>query len=146
MMEFPIQSFEGLVGGFIGVAILINAIIFGLGLNRNADRNLPNGSIIGTIWIILIGCMAYSQWLLIQSSDIVWVQWLIPALFLLCILYPIYTAGFRSKKISMYMTVFTVIFSLFIVHILYQFNWISAALIALTTAWTLYVSYVTVSL
>jgi tryptophan-rich sensory protein len=146
MIEFPIQSLEGLIGTFIGLGVLVNTIIFGLDLNRRNQRGLPDGSIIGTVWLILIGCMAYAQWLTIKSCDIVWVQWLIPGLFFYCILYPVYTLGFRSKKISMITTVLAVFLSLMIVNILYAFNWIAAALIGLTTVWTLYVSYMTVSL
>jgi len=146
MIEFPIKTLGSLLGWFIGLGVLINAIIFGIGLNRTRERGLPSGAIIGTIWLILIGCMAYAQWLLIQSCDLIWVQWLIPSLFLFCVLYPVYTLGFRSKKISMITTIFTVLFSLTIVNILYEFNWISAALISLTTLWTLYVSYMTISL
>ena len=144
MIDFPIQSLEGLLIWFIGLGLIINSIIFWLGLYSQGNPRLPSGSIIGSVWIFLLTCMAIAQWLIIQSCDYKWVHWLIPLLFIYCILYPIYTGGFNSKKMSDISTVLSVIFSGYIAYILYSYNWIAAGLIGLTTLWTLYVSYMTV--
>jgi TspO/MBR family len=144
MIDFPIQTLEGLLGWFIGLALVINGVIFWLGFYRKGGRGLPPGSIIGSIWVFLIGCMAYAQWLILQSCDYRWVHWLIPGLFTFCILYPLYTAGFSSKKISDISTVLSFALSGYIAYILYSYNWLAAGLIGLTTLWTLYVSYITI--
>ena len=144
MIDFPIKTLEGLLVWFIGLSLVINGIIFSLGLYRQGARGLPPGYIIGSVWVFLIGCMAYAQWLILRSCDYNWVHWLIPGLFGYCILYPVYTAGFRNKKISDISTVLAVILSLSISYILYSYNWLAAGLIALTTLWTLYVSFITV--
>jgi hypothetical protein len=144
MIDFPIQTLEGLLGWFIGFTLVINGVIFWLDLYKKSGRGLPSGCIIGSVWVLLIGCMAYAQWLILQSCDYRWVHWLIPGLFLYCILYPLYTAGFSSKKISDISTVLCVIFSGYIAYILYSYNWLAAGLIGLTTLWTLYVSFMTV--
>lgn len=141
MIDFPVQTLEGLLILFIGLGLAINGAIFSLGLYKNGGRGLPSGSIIGSIWIFLIGCMAYAEWLILQSCDYKWVHWLIPGLFLYCILYPVYTAGFSSKKISDISTILSAILSGYIAYILYSYNWISAGLIGLTTLWTLFVSF-----
>ena len=144
-MEFPITSLYGLLSTFIGITIIINGIIFYSGYEKNNIKGLPPGYIIGLVWTFLIGCMAYSQWLLLQSIRIsdIWIQWLIPSLFLWCILYPAYTSGFRSKKISDIAVVVSWYFSIIVGLLLYKYNWISAGLIGLTTLWCSYVAFVT---
>jgi len=144
-MEFPIRDQMTLFILFIVIAIIVNIVSLSYGYNSSMKyTNLPPGYIIGIIWIILIGCMAYAQSQVLLSSKKKWIEWLIPLLFLYCILYPFYTYGFSNKCISKIANIGTILFSLFIVIILYNISMHSAAgLIGLTTIWSSYATWST---
>jgi len=68
-MEFPIRDQMTLFILFIVIAIIVNIVSLSYGYNSSMKyTNLPPGYIIGIIWIILIGCMAYAQSQVLLSS------------------------------------------------------------------------------
>lgn len=144
-MDFPIRDLPTLVLIFVGIAVIVN--LFSLSYSRSEYREykgLPPGYIIGFIWIFLIGCMAYAQSLVLSLSKKKWIQWLIPALFLYCVLYPFYTNAFRNERVSQLANIGSVLLSLFIAILLYNISIPTAAgLIGLTTVWSAYATYAT---
>jgi tryptophan-rich sensory protein len=93
---------EGLAANlvvFVGAPLVLNGVIFGLGVNRSggAQTGLPPGWVVGTIWLVLFAGMGAVRWLLLRVSSthkeqrrVEWVS----LLAVLCLLYPVYTVGF----------------------------------------------------
>jgi len=148
-MDFPIKNLTTLLLLFIGTTVFINGIIFYFRLYKKTYSNKPiPGYIIGTIWTILIGCMAYAQYLVLQKIEKIekidnknkYIQWLIPFLFIYCILYPFYTLGFTNKSVINFTNILTIILSAFIVYSIYDITKMGAFFISLTTIWAIYVT------
>lgn len=142
-----------LLGLFIGITIIVNAYLFSSKnsyvSNSIRYRLLPPSYIIATVWTILIGLMAYSQWLVYNQikgrtgRKGSWKLYLIPVLFIYCVLYPFYTMGFRNKKIVDFANVLTIILSGFIAWSIYDITQIGSYMIFLTTIWSTYATIAT---
>ena len=64
------------IGGFISLAVAMNAVVYGLGWNREASMRmysepekkamelLPPGYVIGFVWFVLFGFFGYVHYLL----------------------------------------------------------------------------------
>jgi len=146
-------SLYALIGLFVSITIIVNAYLFS---SKNSYvssglkyRLLPPSYIIATVWTILIGLMAYSQWLVYtqikdgKGGKGLWKLYLIPVLFIYCVLYPFYTMGFRNKKIVDFANVLTIILSGFIAWSIYDITQIGSYMILLTTLWSTYATLAT---
>jgi len=143
-------SLYTLLGLFIGITIIANVYLFSSKnsyvSNSIRYRLLPPSYIIATVWTILIGLMAYSQWLVynqIKDGKGLWKLYLIPILFIYCVLYPFYTMGFRNKKIVDFANVLTIILSGFIAWSIYDITQIGSYMILLTTLWSSFATLAT---
>jgi tryptophan-rich sensory protein len=144
-MRFPVDNLNHLLVTFIGIAVLINGILFYFGIyDPVVNKRLPPGYVVGIVWTVLIGCMAYSQYLVMQKTKGGYVQWLIPALFLYCVLYPFYTTGFRNKCIIDFANVLTIIFAAVVAYVLYDITKKGSLLISLTAVWASYATWATI--
>jgi len=147
MMDFEILYTKNglylLVALFVGISFMMNAYIFSRnisGKRRNLSL-LPPSYIIAIVWTILIGLMAYSQWLVMKIAKRSWKVWLIPLLFLYCVLYPFYTYGFSNKKIVDLANVFTILFSGFAAWSIYDITHTGSYFIFMTTLWSAFATY-----
>lgn len=145
-------SLYTLLGLFVGITIIVNAYLFSSKnsyvSNSIRYRLLPPSYIIASVWTILIGLMAYSQWLvytILKGRKDNWKLYLIPVLFIYCVLYPFYTMGFRNKKIVDFANVLTIILSGFIAWSIYDITQIGSYMILLTTLWSAYATLATFS-
>jgi len=148
-------SLYTLLGLFIGITIIVNVYLFSSKnsyvSNSIRYRLLPPSYIIATVWTILIGLMAYSQWLVYtqikdgKGGKGLWKLYLIPILFIYCVLYPFYTMGFRNKKIVDFANVLTIILSGFIAWSIYDITQIGSYMILLTTLWSSFATFATFS-
>jgi tryptophan-rich sensory protein len=144
MMQFPIRRLSVLLTLFVGLTILINIGLFSFRVYDPVKYDmLPPGYVIGTIWILLIGGMAYSQFLVLQKTTNPYIQWLIPMLFVYCILYPFYTTQFKNKKVSQYANLGSIGLSLGVVIAIYPVSTLASSIIALTTVWSSYATWAT---
>ena len=149
-------SLYTLLGLFIGITIIVNVYLFSSKKSYVSNsiryRLLPPSYIIATVWTILIGLMAYSQWLVYnqikdgrdkKGRKGNWKLYLIPVLFIYCVLYPFYTMGFRNKKIIDFANVLTIILSGFIAWSIYDITHLGSYMIFLTTIWSTYATIAT---
>ncbi len=86
---------------FAGLPLLVNGLIFGLGKQRagGPQTGLPPGWVVGAIWLALFAGLGVARWLLLRSAGSQGerrrVEWVSVVAFL-CLLYPLYTAGFND--------------------------------------------------
>ncbi|MGA8939921.1 MAG: TspO/MBR family protein [Acidobacteriaceae bacterium] len=96
----------GLAGNmvlFVGLPLVLNGLIFGLGWERSSgpQTGLPPGWVVGAIWLVLFAGMGIARWLLLRAAvtrgdvNVRRVEW-VSLLAFLCLLYPLYTAGFSN--------------------------------------------------
>ena len=154
MKLFKIQgNKKGLLKLFISTALIVlavNSIIFIFNF-RNSNTNLgivrspllPAPYIIGTVWLFLILCMSFSQWILIKKNTHKNNLFLIPILFIICILYPFYTQKFNNESISLIANLVVISYSSFISGKIYNISKISSFLMFLTAIWVAFATYAT---
>jgi tryptophan-rich sensory protein len=150
-MDFNgVSGLYKLVFLFIITTVIINVYTFSNNYQKNNYNNtkeyplLPPPYIIAIVWTILIGFMAYSQWIILQKTKTNtnnWKRWLVPILFIYCILYPFYTKGFTNKRIIVTANIFTIILSAFIAYSIYNITNIGSYLIFMTTIWSSFATY-----
>jgi tryptophan-rich sensory protein len=104
----------------IVAALLMNALIYGMGWNSSSKSNdnnngngpvrknnpvLPPGWVIGLAWVVILGCLGYVYFLLssIGAGAILFI-------ILWCLMYPVLTGGLR-KNIGPIMNTATLILS-----------------------------------
>jgi len=144
MWRFPIRRLSSLVILFVGLSVLINIRVFSYRVYDPVEYEmLPPGYVIGSIWMVLIAIMAYSQYTVLQKTENGYIQWAIPTLFLYCILYPFYTGQFRDRTVSQYANIGSVLLSLYVSAWVYPISSTASAGIALTTAWSSYATWAT---
>lgn len=143
-MRFPVRTLTLLIVLFMGTSALINAGLFSFRVYEPVKyRLLPPGYVIGTIWMALIGAMAYSQFLVMRSTASGYVEWLIPGLFLYCIMYPFYTSQFQDRTVSQYANLGSILVSFVVAVLVYRISAVASALIAWTTVWASYATWAT---
>jgi benzodiazapine receptor len=88
------------IAAFVGVAVIVNAIIFAIGIGQGNDAVTrlswaPPGWVIGAIWVVLFAFYAVAHWLLRQRGDSGRraARWVV-AIVLWDLAYPLLTWGF----------------------------------------------------
>jgi tryptophan-rich sensory protein len=102
------------VGGALVIVVILNALIFALGWGTTPVRApafLPPPIVIGTVWLILFGCMALARWELNRAMAPRSGKAPLIALFTLCATYPFYTAGLQNDVIGEAANVTLVLFA-----------------------------------
>ena len=128
---------------FIGTTAIVNAFLFSNKITGSVKyKRLPSPFIIACVWTVLIGFMAYSQWLVLQKTTKgSWKRWLIPLLFIFCVLYPFYTMGFQNKKMIFLANIITILLSLSVALSIYTITRIGSFMIFMTTLWSSFATY-----
>lgn len=103
---------RGTIGLFVGAALAVNALVFGMGGHRAAEsgrtRLVPPGPVVGLVWTSLFGLMGYAQWRqavdrrrkLVRPSGAA-------LLACFCLVFPFYAVGSRSRIVPQAGTVGT---------------------------------------
>jgi len=134
----------------LAITTVINGIIFIFNINQSVTQPskpeyplLPSSWMIGLIWTILIGFMAYTQWLLIKKTRDHKLLSLVPILFLNCVLYPLYSQGFTNDFNQLLGNLFTITFAAFITGRIRSISMLGSNLILVVTLWSLFATFAT---
>jgi tryptophan-rich sensory protein len=89
--------------------LALNGFIFFIGWNT-AGQALrlswaPPGAVIGAVWVGLFAAVGYAHGLLVAQSNPR--HWLVAALLLACLAYPLYTGGLQAGQVAFYGTLAT---------------------------------------
>jgi len=144
---------RGLIQLFVislGITTVINGILFTFNINQSVTQPikpeyplLPSSWMIGLIWTVLIGFMAYTQWLLIKKTRDRTILSLVPILFLNCVLYPLYSQGFTNDFNQLVGNLFTIAFAAYITGRIRNITILGSNLILIVTLWGLYAIFAT---
>ncbi len=105
------------------------------------NRFFPKGYFIGFIWTILVIFQTFVFKILkSQTSSL-----LVLILILNCFLYPVYTLGFSNLSMIILGNLTTLIFSSFTAGLIYVESKILSILIAFTSLWVLFVTYLLIN-
>jgi tryptophan-rich sensory protein len=134
----------------IGITTVINGILFTFNINQSVTQPikteyplLPSSWMIGLIWTILIGFMAYTQWLLIKKTRDQIMLSMVPILFLNCVLYPLYSQGFTNDFNQLVGNLFTITFAAFITGRIRSISALGSNLMLMVTLWALFATFAT---
>ena len=134
----------------LSIATVINGIIFTFNINQSVTQPikteyplLPSSWMIGLIWTILIGFMAYTQWLLIKKTRDRSLLSIVPILFLNCVLYPLYSQGFTNDFNQLIGNLFTITFAAFITGRIRSITKLGSNLMLMVTLWSLFATFAT---
>ena len=144
---------RGLIQLFVislGITTMINGILFTFNINQSVTQPikpeyplLPSSWMIGLIWTVLIGFMAYTQWLLIKKTRDLALLSLVPILFLNCVLYPLYSQGFTNDFNQLVGNLFTIAFAAYIAGRIRSITSVGSNLMLLVTLWALFATFAT---
>lgn len=134
----------------LSIATLINGIIFTYNINQSVSQPikpeyplLPSSWMIGLIWTVLIGFMAYTQWLLIKKTRDRALLSIVPILFFNCVLYPLYSQGFTNDFNQLIGNLFTITFAAFITGRIRSMTKLGSNLMLMVTLWSLFATFAT---
>ena len=134
----------------LGITTVINGILFTFNINQSVTQPikteyplLPSSWMIGLIWTILIGFMAYTQWLLIKKTRDRSLLSIVPILFLNCVLYPLYSQGFTNDFNQLIGNLFTITFAAFITGRIRSISALGSNLMLMVTLWALFATFAT---
>jgi len=134
----------------LSIATVINGIIFTFNINQSVTQPikpeyplLPSSWMIGLIWTVLIGFMAYTQWLLIKKTRDPALLSIVPILFLNCVLYPLYSQGFTNDFNQLIGNLFTITFAAFITGRIRSMTKLGSNLMLTVTLWSLFATFAT---
>jgi tryptophan-rich sensory protein len=122
--------------------LIMNGIIFSLHWSTatapHPNPMLPPGWAVGSIWMLLFLAMGLARWLarLISAPSARWID----ALAILCLLYPLYTAGLSNDTVGLIGALHTAGFAAFILTRLQRVSKLAALLTSLVLLWLLYAS------
>lgn len=130
----------------LGITGLINGAIFSYqtngvtGINaQDSEFFFPSSKIIGSVWSFLVACLAFSFSRLVKKNTI-HAAWIF-GLFLLCVLYPIYTLGFSSLPNMILGNLLTIALASFISGALFTHYKLESLLTFFISVWVIFVSY-----
>jgi tryptophan-rich sensory protein len=127
-------------------AVMMNGIIYTFGLNKQYDKNIinpyiPPGYVIGTIWVVILGLLGYSHYLLYKLNNrISFTSLFLIFVILFCISYPLIT--WLKQKSESLLNLITLILAFILgILVIIESKYIFIYIIPLI-AWTTYINIV----
>ena len=136
-------SLGGNLATFFAVPLLVNGLIFGLDLNRDnvALPGVPPGWAVGAIWMALFLCLGWARWLLLHAQSSMADGVTLVAV--LCLLYPLYTVGFRSLATGFWGGAVTAVLALAVSLYARRRSRLASTLLLLVALWLTYATLAT---
>jgi tryptophan-rich sensory protein len=138
------------VGGSVAFALLINAVIFGLGWNNASAREprpalSPPDAVVGFVWVLSFAALGYARFLITASkaSTATRDARLVVGLIVFCALYPLYTAGLSNLIVATIGNVATLGAALGVASLVRRENGLAAAFIFPVATWVAFATYLT---
>jgi benzodiazapine receptor len=133
---------------FILLSVAVNGVIFGLGFNKPASNmpGLPPGWVVGSLWVMLFAAMGTARWLLLRAAKTEAERRgaeYVSLLGLLCLLYPLYTAGFQNELVGLVGNLLTAAVAIPIAVLVWRRVRAAGVCVAAVCAWLLYAAVVT---
>lgn len=131
------------LGVFVGLPLVLNGLIFGLGWNRAGGMQvgLPPGWVVGSLWVVLFAGMGTARWLLLRAArgreEQRRAEW-VSLLAFLCLLYPLYTAGLRDDRVGLVGNVLTAVVAVAVAVFAWKRVRAAGVWLAAVCAWLVY--------
>ena len=131
------------LGVFVGLPLVLNGVIFGLGWNRAGGMQvgLPPGWVVGSLWVVLFAGMGTARWLLLRAAsgkvETRRVEW-VSLLAFLCLLYPLYTVGLRDDRVGLVGNVITAVVAIAVAVFAWKRVRAAGMWLAAVCAWLVY--------
>lgn len=124
------------------LAGLLNAYIYLQGWNKNQSdtdrKGLPPGYVIAVVWIIILGLLGYTHFMVYPSVTSVFIILAI----LYCLAYPFLTSGLQNARAGIYNAIAFMIAVLVFLFV-YNKDWKASLYTIPFLLWTAYVNVVT---
>jgi len=128
---------------FVGAALVVNAIIFGLGFPGAAgDPSGPPGWFIGLAWAVLFAMFGAAHWRLQALANASAGRVGLVAFAMLCLIYPFYTLGLSSCSIGLLGNIVTALAAVLLVRRIWPASATAALLVAPVIPWLVFASWV----
>lgn len=134
----------------IVLAIIINALMYSFKKDYKSqdyvkNKLLPPGYVIGIIWIIILGLLGYSHYLLVSQNNKVTVSSvMIVILVIFCLMYPFMTGGLKKKYSNIHiLNLITLIFAFIVALNVILQNRIAFYYMIPLLLWAIYVNIAT---
>ncbi len=147
----PVAGLAANLAVFVGAPLLVNGAIFGLGLEGAGEpqAGLPPGWVVGTIWLVLFAGIAIARWLLLRAAktheERRQAEW-VSALALVCLLYPVYTAGFSNLVAGLVGNIVTLVAAVPVVVYAWRRNRMAGWCLMPLVVWLAYAAWATARL
>lgn len=143
-MSKPVLSSLGAnLAVFVLVPAALNGVIFGLGWSKAAgvEPGLPPGWVVGGIWLLLFALMGAARWRLLLAGQ-GRTEW-VTVVAVLCLLYPLYTAGLSNMRVGEIGNVLTLVVAIVVTASSWRRDLRAGVLLLPLCAWLIYAATVT---
>jgi tryptophan-rich sensory protein len=129
---------------FIVLPLLLNGVIFGLGWDRQSGASnghtagIPPGWVVGAIWMVLFTGMGVARWRLIKSGAGLRLVECPSLLGLLCLLYPLYTAGLQNDSVGLVGNIVTAAVALPLTLLVWRWSRVATGCLVAVCVWLIY--------
>jgi len=101
----------------------------------------PPGYVVGIVWVFLFGCMGAARWIMVSRETPDWrsarrILWLE----LLCVAYPLYTAGLHSLWLGLAGNIVTICAAVWVIYRGAPTSTLAAGLLSLIICWVCFAS------
>lgn len=122
------------------LAFIVNGIIYINGWNKNNNNNklLPPGYVIAIIWVLILGVLGYTHYLLYPSKE----SWIIIFAILYCLAYPFLTSGLKNSANANIFNLIALIISIIVFISVFLNNKLTSMFILPFLLWCTYVNIV----
>lgn len=127
------------------LAVLLNAFIYLMGWNRESNKDasqdiqgLPPGYVIAIIWIVILGLLGYTFYLVYPTVS----AWIIVMAITYCLAYPFLTSGLRQDN-AWLLNLLSLVIAIIVMISVFLQDMMASLCVVPFVVWTLYVNIIT---